>query len=115
MNKYKAVKTKLSGITFDSKAEARRYERLIDLERNGLIAGVTRQVPFVLAKSVKFYGEKRAKPAMKYIADFVYTDITTGKIIVEDVKGMQTSIFRIKRHLMLALLGIDVKLTGANE
>jgi hypothetical protein len=84
---------------------------LIILERAGHIAGLTRQVPFVLAQSVKFAGAARAKPAMKYIADFVYTDTQTGKIVVEDVKGMVTPLFQAKRHWMLAVHGIDVKLT----
>jgi hypothetical protein len=111
MNKFGAKKTEVAGIVFDSKAEARRYGQLIMLERSGAIAGLTRQVPFVLAKSVKFAGAPRAKPAMKYIADFVYTDTQTGKIVVEDVKGMKTALFQAKRHWMLAIHGIDLRLT----
>lgn len=36
-NKYKAVKTTVDGIKFDSKAEARRYTQLKLLERAGQI------------------------------------------------------------------------------
>jgi hypothetical protein len=110
MNKYHAKKTVVSGITFDSKAEARRYGQLIMLERAGQVTGITRQVPFVLAPKVKLDGDKRIKPAMKYIADFVYSDLATGRIIVEDVKGVITQAFRIKQHLMATVHGIQVQI-----
>ncbi len=111
MNKFGAQKTVVNNITFDSKAEARRYSQLLLLERSGQIAGLTLQVPFVLAKSVKFAGAPRAKPAVRYLADFVYTDTSTGKIVVEDTKGMSTDVWSLKRHLMLERLGIDVLVT----
>ena len=37
MNKYHAIKTTVDGITFDSRAEARRYRELKLLERAGVI------------------------------------------------------------------------------
>lgn len=109
MNKYGAKKTTVNGITFDSRAEARRYDDLLLLQRAGHISGLTLQVPFELAKSVKFAGSARAKPAIKYIADFVYSE--GGKTVVEDCKGVLTKEFQIKRHLMLANRGIDVRLS----
>lgn len=111
MNKYGAHKTTVGALKFDSKAEARRYGDLVLLQKAGHISGLTLQVPFVLARSVKFAGAARAKPAMKYVADFVYTDTATGKIVVEDCKGMVTPLFQAKRHWMLATLGIDVKVS----
>lgn len=108
-NKFGAKKIEVAGIMFDSRAEARRYGQLIILERAGHISGLTRQVPFVLAPSVKFEGEKRAKPAMKFTADFVYSE--GGKIIVEDVKGCMTRDFTMRRHLMKSVHNIDVKVT----
>jgi len=111
MSKYGAIKTEVNGIMFDSKAEARRYGQLIMLERAGIIAGLTRQMTFVLAPSVKFEGAKKAKPALRYVADFIYSDSNTGKIVVEDVKGVITPLFRVKQHLMKHLHGIDIRIT----
>jgi len=108
-NKFGAVKTTLAGIQFDSKAEAARYGQLQLLERTGQIAGITRQVAFVLAPSVKLHGARRAKPALRYVADFVYSDVRTGKIVVEDVKGVITPLFRVKQHLMMSVHGVDVR------
>lgn len=112
MNKFGAIKTEVAGITFDSKAEARRYGQLIMLERAGHIAGLTRQVPFVLAPSVKFEGAKRIKPALRYVADFCYSDIKTGRVVVEDVKGAITPLFRVKQHLMKSVHNIDIKVVS---
>lgn len=111
MSKYGAQKTMVDGIMFASKKEARRYSELMLLLKAGHISGLVLQHTFELAKGVKFAGEKRAKPPLRYVADFIYSDPRTGTVVVEDCKGMKTPAFNIKRHLMLALLGIDVRLT----
>lgn len=110
MSKYGAIKTTVNGIVFDSKAEARRYSELKLLEREGQISNLELQPSFILAPSVKFADSKRAKPALRYVADFAYTDFKGNKI-VEDVKGMIMPVFKIKQHLMLSVHGIDVKVT----
>lgn len=106
MTKYGNKKTVVDGITFDSKAEARRWGALVILERMGHIGNLTRQVSYVLAPKVHLLGDKRAKPAMKYVADFAYTSL--GVMVVEDVKGVLTPLFRAKQHLMKTVHGIDV-------
>lgn len=111
MNKYGAKKTTIGGIQFDSMAEARRYSQLLVLARSNAIKGLSRQVAFELCPSVKFKGAARAKPALRYVADFVYVDCATGQQVVEDVKGVLTDAFSIKRHLMLAVHGIDILIT----
>lgn len=109
-NKFGAIKTEVDGIVFASKAEARRYGDLRLLEKSGQISGLTWQVPFELAPSVKYLGDKRAKPPLRYVADFVYCE--NGVIVVEDCKGVLTSAFKIKRHLMKWAKGIDVRLSA---
>ena len=107
-NKYGAKKTVVDGKTFASKAEARRYLTLRDMLRAGLIGDLVLQPAFILAPSVRFEG-KRAKPALRYIADFSYVN-AAGVTVVEDVKGVETDTFRAKRHLMLSVHGIEIKL-----
>jgi hypothetical protein len=86
MNKHKAKKTTLLGIDFQSMKEAKRYNELLLLLKAGEISNLRLQVPFELAPSVKFDGEPRKKPALRYLADFVYND-KNGNQIVEDAKG----------------------------
>ena len=50
---------------------------------------------------------------MKYIADFTY--IENGVLVVEDVKGVQTPDFRMKRRLMITVHGIQIRLTGVKK
>lgn len=95
------------GTKFDSRAEHRRWVHLCHLQAAGLISGLRRQVAYELVKSVKFHGTNRAKPAIRYIADFVYVE--KGVEVIEDVKGVLTTEFKIKRHLMKALLGLEVR------
>lgn len=105
MSKYGNRKTIVDGITFDSKAEAKRYSVLKLLERAGEITDLQRQVKFELAPPVRLGG--RGRPALRYIADFVYQQ--DGQQVVEDVKGVITAAFRIKRHLMKAIHGIEIR------
>lgn len=108
--KYRNQKVTIDGITFDSKREAGRYQELRALASRNLIEDLRHQVPFELAPGVKFSDEKRAKPALRYVADFAYR--LDGRLVVEDVKSAITAksaAYRIKRHLMLAVHGIEVK------
>ena len=88
-NKFGAKKTEFAGFTFDSAAEARRWGELLILERSGAINCLQRQVPFVLVPGVKIEGEKRARPAVRLIVDFVYRQ--KGVQIVEDTKSPPTA------------------------
>ena len=108
-SKYKAVKTTVAGVTFDSKREAARHAELLLLQRAGEIRGLRRQVVYELVPGVKFAGAARARPAIRYTADFVYVE--HDKFVIEDVKGVETPEFRIKRHLLLALHGLEVRVT----
>ena len=101
MSKYKNVKTTVDGIAFDSKKEAARYGELMLLAKAGAIQDPRLQVPFELIP--KQAGER----AVRYIADFVYTE--NGKMIVEDVKGVRTDVYKIKKKLMLAVHGIRIR------
>ena len=99
--------TTANGIKFDSLAELNRWSHLQLLERSGHISELRRQVVFEMVPSVKFAGAARARPAIRYIADFVYQE--RGVEVIEDVKGVETPEFKIKRHLMKALLGLEVR------
>ena len=103
--KYRNRKTEVDGILFDSRREAARYGQLQLLIKAGKISDLRLQVKFELAPAVVIKGRKR--PSLKYIADFAYFE--AGRLIVEDVKGVITEGYRIKRHLMKAVHNIDVQ------
>lgn len=105
MSKYGNRKTVVDGITFDSQAEARRYGQLKLMLRAGAITDLALQVPFELVPSVVMGNRKR--PAIKYKADFVYTE--NGQRVVEDVKGMKTAVYSLKKHLMMHVHGIEIR------
>lgn len=104
-SKYKNIKVTIHGITFDSKKEAARYLYLKDQLRQGGIKDLELQPAFVIAGPVMLDGKKR--PARKYKADFSYIN-HAGEYVVEDVKGMKTDMYKLKRHLVKELHGIEV-------
>lgn len=95
MNKYKNKKVQVDMYVFDSIAESRRYKELALLEKAGEIDNLQLQPKFLLQDSFKKNGKTYRK--IEYIADFMYEE--KGKVIVEDVKGMETKEFKIKRKL----------------
>lgn len=112
MSKYRNKKTVVDGITFDSAKEARRWQELCLLHKSGVIIDLQRQAEYQLAPAVRIGG--RMKPALKYKADFKYISFEKdpfGLIIVEDVKGVKTAVFRIKQHLMKTIHSIEILLT----
>jgi hypothetical protein len=94
---------------YASAKEARRAQELKLLERAGKIRRLREQVPFVLIPKQMRDG-KVIERACKYVADFVYIDPDVpGCPIVEDVKGMRTKEYVIKRKLLLFTHGIRIK------
>jgi len=96
------------GVKFDSRAEARRWGHLCMQLRAGEISELRRQVAYELVPAVKYSDASRVKKAIHYVADFVYVE--KGVEVIEDVKGVLTPEFKLKRHLMKALLGLEVRL-----
>jgi len=103
--KYGNRKVVLDGESFDSMAEAKRYQELMILAKAGKIDDLTRQVSFVLAPKTVIQG--KAKRSLIYRADFAYVE--NGSKVVEDVKGKLTEGYKIKRHLMKTVHGIEIK------
>jgi hypothetical protein len=99
-NKYGAVRTTVEGVTFDSKAEANYYLTLRLLERAGQVRDIELQPSFVLRVNDVIVGT--------YRGDFRYYDAALGAVVVADVKGVKTPVYRLKKKLVKALHGIDI-------
>lgn len=121
-SKYGSRKQTVSGTTFDSRKEARRFQELRLLEQSGKIFDLRMQVKYQLippqrAPSFEVYksgpNKGRGKPGKllekecAYIADFVY--VQDGETVVEDSKGYRTDVYIIKRKLMLERYGIQIR------
>ena len=107
MSKYHSRKTTIDGMTFDSIKEAKRYRDLSLLQRAGEISDLRTQVKYTLVPSQKKPSGGTERP-VTYTADFVYKD-KGGKEVVEDVKGVRTQQYTIRRKLMLERHRIEVK------
>ena len=100
-NKYGAKATVVDGIRFHSAKEARRYGELILMERAGLISGLELQPQYDLRVNGLLI--------CRYRADFRYEE--KGYLIVEDVKGLRTELYKLKCKMMKAIHNIDIRET----
>ena len=106
-NKFNAHKTEVDGIMFDSKKEAKRYSELKLLEKAGQIHNLELQP--------KFECIVKEKKICTYSAEFSYFDKhqkgvlgQEGTMVVEDVKGFITPVYRLKKKLVEALFTVKI-------
>ena len=97
-SKYGNTKTEVEGIKFDSAKEAKRYQ---DLK----IESFARTISDLKLQPV-YPIEINGVLVCKYKGDFEY--IRNGVKILEDVKGMKTPIYRLKKKLVKAVYGIEI-------
>jgi len=109
-HKYGAIPTEVDGIRFASKKEAKRYGELKLLEKASEIIGLELQPEFELWTST---GKAHSpKPIGVYRADFRY--VVPGYrpildlVVVEDVKGFKTPLYRWKKKHVEAQYGITI-------
>lgn len=124
-SKYGAVKETVDGITFHSRKEARRWGELKLLEKAGEIDRLLCQPSFDLTVIDMSVGGKlkraaarlgrgsqlEATPPIKigrYLADFAYWT-KDDKYVVEDVKGVRTPVYRLKKKMVEAQYGITIR------
>lgn len=91
-HKYRAQPTVVDGIRFASKRESERYAQLKLLEKAGDITHLLLQPKFPITVN--------GIVVCKYVADFSYR--RRPNVIIEDVKGFKTPIYRLKKKLFEA-------------
>jgi len=104
-SKYGAVKTTVDGILFDSKAEARRYEEL----RLRMMAGEIEalQVHGRYPLTAHLLEKPHRIVVGDYVSDFDYLE--NGRLVVEDVKGVKTPLYRWKKKHFEAQYSIPIR------
>ncbi len=105
-HKYGAIPTTVDGIRFQSKAEAHRYQELRLLEKAGHIKGLELQPKFPIHVAHHRCGE--LTQVCVYIADFRYREGPRGLLKVEDVKGICTPVYKLKKKMVEAQYGIQI-------
>ena len=94
---------------YASRKEARRGAVLELWESQGLISGLVKQpkYPFKRSSTIPETLVYDSGRIPTYVADFEYRD-SAGELIVEDVKGVRTSVYKLKKALMWAYYRINV-------
>lgn len=97
--KYNNVKESYGNLKFDSKKERQRFIELMAMQEAGLISELRLQHNFTLREGYTMPNGERVKGTI-YKADFTYKD-SEGDFIIEDVKGVRTDVYKLKRKMML--------------
>ena len=101
-SKYGAIRVEYDGHKFDSKLEAARYKQLKLMESAGELSHLELQP--------KYPCEVNGKKICTYIADFRYR-LKNGYTVVEDVKGVETAVFKLKKKLVESLYpGVKIQI-----
>lgn len=99
-NKYNNKKVTIKDLIFDSKKESYRFMQLKVLEMSGKITELKLQPQYILQNGfTDNFGKKHR--SIEYRADFEYHNTEENLTIVEDVKGMKTDIYKLKKKLFL--------------
>jgi hypothetical protein len=110
-HKYNAKPVTFHGITFASTREGLRYLELHGLQKKGEIQKLTLQPEFecvVTAEATLWPEGDRVTVIGRYLADFQYVDVATGKVVVEDAKGVKSPIYKWKKKHVEAQFGIEI-------
>ena len=105
-SKYGNKRVRLPGEkrSFDSQHEADEWVKLRILESHGAISCLQRQIAFPLVVNGVKVGS--------YRADFVWFPVNAGvcmERVVADAKGFATPEYKLKKALMKAIHGIDIR------
>lgn len=92
-------------IRFPSLLEARRWIALRWVERQGLIKSLERQPRFSI--------EVNGIHICDYVGDFMYFRVAERVRVVEDAKGIETPLFRLKKRLVEAIHGVIIEVVKA--
>ena len=102
--KYNAQGEHLDGHWFASGAEAKRYLQLMDMKHQGKIDRLELQPSYQIMV--------KGKHIANYRADFRYAVLadsgSISGIVVEDVKGMVTDVYTMKKKLVEALYDMQI-------
>ena len=91
----------MDGYRFDSTRECERYLELTLLQKGGEITDLELQPKYMIIVN--------DQKICVYFADFRYID-KCGTLHVEDVKGVKTALFSLKRKLLKAVHGIELEI-----
>ena len=101
-NKFHAAKAEADGYIFDSTLERDRYLQLKTMQRAGAIQALELQPRFMCVVNGIL--------VTRYTADFRYTDVESGRDVIEDTKSKstRTEAYVVRKKLAEALFGIKV-------
>lgn len=106
-NKFNAKSIVIDGHRFPSLKEAQRYNELKLLVKAGKIKNLELQPKFEIIPKQKYRGKTLRKA--EYTPDFKYLDIDNNEWVIEEVKGMPTVDYVLRKKLFILKYGDKYK------
>jgi Protein of unknown function (DUF1064) len=103
-----AIERTIDGVTFASAGEMKRYWFLKVMQSRGIITNLVIQPRFELiieGRPCKYDTGR----TIRYVADFKYNITTTGEDVIEDYKGFDEKLSRLKRAVVEAIYKIKIR------
>ena len=111
-NKYGAKEIHVDGVRMASAKEAARFLELRFMQKHGLIADLETQpvYPLHIMELWRSGLPMRITTVGRYTADFRYTNLETGEIVVEDTKSnpTKTEAYKLRVSVAQAVHGFTV-------
>jgi hypothetical protein len=110
-NKYHAQVCLVDGLRFDSRKEARRYERLKLLAAAGEISALELQPEFAITVLELWRDDGALVSCGRFRADFRYVETRSGEVVIEDTKSgpTKTTAYRLRKRLVEAIHGVTIR------
>ena len=113
MSKYNSKKVEYQGEIFDSKFELTYFVYLQELEKQGKISNLERQVKYcLLPRQVNEIGKFLYHP-IYYVSDFEYDIQGVHKTV--DTKGIPTPDFKLKQKLFYYVFNRQIECVKYSE
>lgn len=106
-NKFNAKSIVVDGHKFPSIKEAQRYQELKLLKKAGKIKNLELQPEFEIIPKQKYRGKTLRKA--KYTPDFKYYNVDDNEWVIEEVKGMPTVDYVLRKKLFILKYGDKYK------
>lgn len=112
IHRTRAKRVEVDGIRFASKKEAARYQQLKLLEKAGDITHLEVHPKFKIVingSPLRYPRTPKGKRGREVIAEMDFAYFQGQQRVVEDTKGIDETVSRLKRALVQHIYGVEVR------
>jgi len=113
--KYGSKAQTVDGLWFPSKLQAARYRQLVELQAAGIVSWFIREPRFDLGGGVKYAADFLVVWNLHNHAAGEVVKLAAARVTVEDCKGVETAVFKVKKKLLEARYPFRLKILTRSD